>query len=519
MKKKHKVLVNKPTNNTLNAKTSLFGDFILSAGPTNQKSWAEATKAFIPKTAGASKTLQPVIKHNDNITLQGVTCKTYESHTEDEEGWQLVGHKGKILNSVQHKTFIVPTQNRFKNLEETSDHKTQPETNHTYKCPICKLHFRNENLLNIHKTTAHETFICCPDCGCSFKARKEAEDHQKSVHGENKRKRNVGENNLSELDKERKMHLNTKKSLEALNVEYTSCKKELGTVQEEKERLKIKVKDLEEFVKLNKHGGHDIDMVEITPSENEIPSENIVEIHNCPECDYPCSTMDEKKCHLQKHKEKTVSVEINQICTLCKIETNSLSEFRDHIQLKHISEFNCKECDFQGSTQTILSKHMNLKHRKENEVTKDTHRCTSCNEEFSAKWNLNNHIRDKHKRTDECKFFTKGRCQFPQEECWNKHITIISATPTTTENKTTIECFTCKNTFKSKNEMMIHRIEIHPEKCRPCKDQVGCGFKKCWYLHSTKQNEAIIENPSKNIYPENESNFQEAPEQPKPPYN
>ena len=229
--------------------------------------------------------------------------------------------------------------------------------------------------------------------------------------------------------------------------------------------------------------------------------------------------MDEKKCHLQKHKEKTVSVEINQICTLCKIETNSLSEFRDHIQLKHISEFNCKECDFQGSTQTILSKHMNLKHRKENEVTKDTHRCTSCNEEFSAKWNLNNHIRDKHERTDECKFFTKGRCQFPQEECWNKHITIISATPTTTENKTTIECFTCKNTFKSKNEMMIHRIEIHPEKCRPCKDQFGCGFKKCWYLHSTKQNEAIIENPSKNIHPENESNFQEAPEQPKPPYN
>ena len=46
------------------------------------------------------------------------------------------------------------------------------------------------------------------------------------------------------------MHTDTKKALSALNVEYTSCKKDLSLVREEKERLKIKVKDLEELAKL-----------------------------------------------------------------------------------------------------------------------------------------------------------------------------------------------------------------------------------------------------------------------------
>ena len=192
---------------------------------------------------------------------------------------------------------------------------------------------------------------------------------------------------------------------------------------------------------------------------------------------------------LKNIRKKIVMLDVQQICIICKNKTNSVSELRSHIQLKHVSECNCQECDFQASSQTILSKHMKLRHRKENEITNDTLKCNSCGEEFSAKWNLNNHIRDKHDRTNECKFFKKGSCRFPQEECWNKHISLSASTLTTTEQKS-IECFTCKNTFNSKNEMMIHRKEIHPEKVQACKDQVSCGFKNCWFLHSIQPNEA-----------------------------
>ena len=45
---------------------------------------------------------------------------------------------------------------------------------------------------------------------------------------------------------------------------------------------------------------------------------------------------------------------------------------------------------------------MNLRHREKNEQSKDTLKCDSCEEEFSAKWNLNNHIRDKHDKINVC---------------------------------------------------------------------------------------------------------------------
>ena len=35
--------------------------------------------------------------------------------------------------------------------------------------------------------------------------------------------------------------------------------------------------------------------------------------------------------------------------------------------------------------------------------------------------------------------------------------------------------------------MMIHRKEYHPEKVRPCKDNVNCQFQNCWYLHPQKK--------------------------------
>ena len=67
---------------------------------------------------------------------------------------------------------------------------------------------------------------------------------------------------------------------------------------------------------------------------------------------------------------------------------------------------------------------------------------------------------------------------------------------------------------------MVHRLNEHPEKIKPCRDQANCTRQVCWYKH--KQNKA----PEKNyigtfcISDELDSenvNFQEVSVIPKPP--
>ena len=56
------------------------------------------------------------------------------------------------------------------------------------------------------------------------------------------------------------------------------------------------------------------------------------------------------------------------------------------------------------------------------------------------------------------------------------------------------ECYICKNTFKSKNEMMLHRKEVNPEKVRFCNNLLNCGYKACWYKHKEKEGESLTQN-------------------------
>ena len=123
--------------------------------------------------------------------------------------------------------------------------------------------------------------------------------------------------------------------------------------------------------------------------------------------------------------------------------------FRKHINIKHLSQFNCTDCDFQASSQIILSKHTNLRHRQENEQSKDTHKCEDCPEQFSATWNLNNHVRDKHGVKEPCKYFKQGRCSFQDQICWKSHEATQSVI-TTEKNVSEEECYICKNRFNSK---------------------------------------------------------------------
>ena len=220
------------------------------------------------------------------------------------------------------------------------------------------------------------------------------QDHQRKSHTHNKRNRDGEEKNANqyqneELINEKKIHNVTKKELQALKVEYKLCKEELMNVQEEKDRLKIKVNNLTYIVDIS--GKSDIQIIE--------DSNNIDKSFTCEECNYPFTNIIEKNNHRQKHKVQTTIMDIKQICSLCSLEFTLYKVFMEHIENNHSSEFNCQECDFQaGSSRIVLAKHLNLRHRKIEEQTDDTLTCNQCEQQFSAQWNLKNHIRDNHEK-------------------------------------------------------------------------------------------------------------------------
>ena len=122
--------------------------------------------------------------------------------------------------------------------------------------------------------------------------------------------------------------------------------------------------------------------------------------------------------HNEKHKLHNMKPETLNICHLCAQELISCNGFRNHIKISHAQQFNCNDCDFQGSSQIILNKHTNLRHKKRGDQEEDTFKCDDCSEQFSVKWNLNNHVRDIHGVKENCVYFERGSCRFPTNICW-----------------------------------------------------------------------------------------------------
>ena len=69
---------------------------------------------------------------------------------------------------------------------------------------------------------------------------------------------------------------------------------------------------------------------------------------------------------------------------------------------------------------------------------------------------------------------------------------------------------------------MIHKLAIHPEKVRQCRNFENYGFSKCWYRHlvsKEKENTTTTESGANNKEVELEGHFQKAQITPKPPIN
>ena len=107
-----------------------------------------------------------------------------------------------------------------------------------------------------------------------------------------------------------------------------------------------------------------------------------------------------------------------------------------------------------------------------------------------SKWNLLNHRKESHEITEVCEYFLKDKCSFTEKQCWNLHKKQSSDTVQVGKpvDREEFECFICKNTFRTRKGMMMHRKQFHLQEVPECKEYLKqiCGFttKTCWYIHT-----------------------------------
>ena len=170
---------------------------------------------------------------------------------------------------------------------------------------------------------------------------------------------------------------------------------------------------------------------------------------------------------------------MNYQCQKCgdKFQKEKDLVFHKNYEHRERSQWNCLECSFQADNKDTLKNHLNFKHTLEND--KEVFNCKICERQFRSLWHLNNHTRDEHKKDEECVYFKQSRCKFGNV-CWKAHTNITG--------NILFTCFSCKDVFKSMNELMGHRKLKHIEMCKPCEPKNGtCRFKenpdKCWFAH------------------------------------
>ena len=250
------------------------------------------------------------------------------------------------------------------------------------------------------------------------------------------------DNNVKELKLKLKKSLESNKMLEK---EYKKCEKELRLMTEETFKLKIEIKDLKEIVALKK----ELEEIDAQDDVEDISENNILKMKS------------------QGYKRGSPQVEA--------------SPKKYTIKSKFMGvEYNCNECYYQGTSKTELSKHVHLKHMKEQKQEESTIKCRNCGEQSSSKWNLMFHRKSKHMNTvARCKNYLEGKCHYADDICWWNH----------GESKgENIECFICSKSFETKPNLMTHRKKVHRSVIKSCTQfLLGiCRFKdeSCWFLHS-----------------------------------
>ena len=286
--------------------------------------------------------------------------------------------------------------------------------------------------------------------------------------------------NINDLKKELQVYKDRNLKLEQ---NYNQCEKELRNKTEEVEKLKVEIQDLKQIIDLEETSEGEWSKVSKTTNcstckfkcktetslKKHIDSEHTGKSFSSKECEYPTISESKHKEHIEDKHERSQK---------CALKTKNKVQQDSHVNRNHTEpEFNCKDCDFQATTQLQLNKHKNLKHIPKGQMQEEVIKCRYCGQQFSEVWNLMSHRKKEHKNTVAfCKNKLLDKCPFDSEKCWWNH--------EKNSNTNTIECFICNQTFSTKNEMMLHRKTNHAEMVQKCtKDRCTFQEKFCWFIH------------------------------------
>ena len=272
------------------------------------------------------------------------------------------------------------------------------------------------------------------------------------------------------------------------NYKAVTC--EMKNMREQVEFLKIENRTLKEEKQLRE---------QIVFNETD----NLV----CIICGLVCSSRN----HLSKHRENHNNLKVT--CTVCNKEFKTQEEIKTHKEEEHggknvvdVEYFSCMDCPFQDPDKNVFFNHRKI-HTTSTLTSKGEQQrhvqpsknfiCRNCKDSFINKRLLMNHRRDIHPFSRrQCRYDLEDSCSYPAEECWYRHSTDRQENGAQTpgidrylsKSLVKYKCHECSEEFRVKNDMMIHKKNIHPETCMPC-EQFAAGKctreKECWYLHKS----------------------------------
>ena len=208
-------------------------------------------------------------------------------------------------------------------------------------------------------------------------------------------------------------------------------------------------------------------------------------------------------------------MELKYKCRVCNNEYKTNEELETHKEENHgtkhvydVEYLRCMDCSFQDPDKNVFLNHRKMhttnanstKNAEEKKsVEQSTHLiCRNCKDSFKTKRLLMNHRRDNHPLSRrQCRYDLEDNCSYSSEECWYRHNTSRSekqmhGTKSLSEGKVSEKrsekytCHSCKEEFRTKNNLMMHKKKSHPENCMLCEHFVSgecTRDKDCWYLH------------------------------------
>ncbi|VEN35909.1 unnamed protein product [Callosobruchus maculatus] len=196
-------------------------------------------------------------------------------------------------------------------------------------------------------------------------------------------------------------------------------------------------------------------------------------IHECTHCTYKTTRSTNISRHLINKHSEIAGNRILSRCIYCNKTFKSKLGLDDHIIQIHpdfiasvsTKIHECTECTYKTTVARYLKDHLLIKHP---EITGNRilSRCIYCNKTFKSKLGLDDHIIQIHPdfiASVNSKIHECTQCTYKTTKSTNIKQHLITNHPKVAGNRILSRCIYCNKTFKSKQGLDDHIIQIHPD--------------------------------------------------------